>query len=50
VRPNASPILPERRRRAMKNPHIRGLGEMVLRVKNLGVMKEFYARVLGFSS
>jgi len=31
----------------MKNPHIRGLGEVVLRVKNLGVIKEFYARVLG---
>ena len=31
----------------MKNPHIRGLGEAVLRVKNLEVMKDFYARVLG---
>jgi catechol-2,3-dioxygenase len=31
----------------MKNPHIRGLGEVVLRVKNLEVMKDFYVRILG---
>ena len=31
----------------MKNPHIRGHGEVVLRVKKLEVMKDFNARVLG---
>ncbi len=31
----------------MTNPNIRGLGETVLRVKDLARMKEFYARVIG---
>ena len=31
----------------MKNPHIRGLGEAVLRVKNLAEMKDFYSRIIG---
>jgi len=31
----------------MKNPHIRGLGETVLRVKNLSVMRNFYSRIIG---
>lgn len=31
----------------MKNPHIRGLGETVLRVKSLSIMKDFYSRIVG---
>jgi len=31
----------------MTNPHIRGLGETVLRVKDLQRTKDFYTRVIG---